>query len=41
MFWNYLKIALMNLRKNKLFAVINIGGLAMGFDDIRVWRPAG
>jgi len=30
MFWNYLKIALMNLRKNKLFAVINIAGLALG-----------
>jgi putative ABC transport system permease protein len=30
MFWNYLKIALRNLRKNKLFAVINITGLAFG-----------
>jgi len=30
MFWNYLKIALMNLRKNKLFAMINIAGLALG-----------
>ena len=30
MFWNNLKIALRNLRKNKLFAVINISGLALG-----------
>jgi putative ABC transport system permease protein len=30
MFWNNLKIALRNLRKNKLFAVINIAGLALG-----------
>ena len=30
MFWNYLKIALRNLRKNKLFASINIAGLALG-----------
>lgn len=30
MFWNYLKIALRNLRKNKLFAAINIAGLALG-----------
>ncbi len=30
MYWNYLKIALRNLRKNKLFAVINIIGLAIG-----------
>jgi len=30
MFWNNLKIALRNLRKNKLFAVINITGLALG-----------
>jgi len=30
MFWNYVKIALRNLRKNKLFAAINISGLAIG-----------
>jgi len=30
MFWNYLRSALRNLRKNKLFAVINIAGLALG-----------
>jgi putative ABC transport system permease protein len=30
MFWNNLKIALRNLRKNKLYAVINIAGLALG-----------
>ena len=30
MFWNNLKIALRNLRKNKLFATINISGLALG-----------
>lgn len=30
MFWNNLKIALRNLLKNKLFAVINICGLALG-----------
>ena len=30
MFWNYLISALRNLRKNKLFAVINIAGLALG-----------
>ena len=30
MFWNNLKIALRNLRKNKLFAFINIAGLALG-----------
>jgi putative ABC transport system permease protein len=30
MFWNNLKIALRNLRKNKLFAAINICGLALG-----------
>ncbi len=30
MFWNNFKIALRNLRKNKLFAAINIVGLALG-----------
>ncbi len=30
MFWNNVKIALRNLRKNKLFAAINISGLALG-----------
>ena len=30
MFWNYVKIALRNLRKNKAFAAINITGLAIG-----------
>ena len=30
MFWNNVKIALRNLRKNKLFAAINIIGLALG-----------
>jgi len=30
MFWNNIKIALRNLRKNKLFAFINITGLALG-----------
>jgi len=30
MFWNNLKIALRNLRKNKIFAAINISGLALG-----------
>ena len=30
MFWNYLKIALRNLRKNKAYALINVGGLAIG-----------
>ena len=30
MFWNNVKIALRNLRKNKLFAAINITGLALG-----------
>lgn len=30
MFWNNVKIALRNLRKNKLFAVINIAGLTLG-----------
>ncbi len=28
--WNYIKIALRNLRKNKVFAAINILGLAIG-----------
>ena len=30
MFWNNVKIALRNLRKNKLFAIINIAGLTLG-----------
>ena len=30
MFWNNVKIALRNLRKNKAFAAINIAGLAIG-----------
>jgi len=30
MFWNYVKIAIRNLRKNKAFAAINITGLAIG-----------
>ena len=30
MFWNNVKIALRNLRKNKAFAAINISGLAIG-----------
>ena len=30
MFWNNVKIAVRNLRKNKLFAAINITGLALG-----------
>ena len=30
MFWNNVKIAIRNLRKNKLFAAINIIGLALG-----------
>ncbi len=30
MFWNHVKIALRNLRKNKVFAAINISGLAIG-----------
>jgi putative ABC transport system permease protein len=30
MFWNNVKIALRNIRKNKLFALINILGLAIG-----------
>ena len=29
MFFTYLKIALHNLRKNELYAVINIGGLTI------------
>ena len=30
MFWNNVKIAIRNLRKYKLYAAINIGGLALG-----------
>ena len=30
MFWNNVKVAIRNLRKNKLYATINIFGLAMG-----------
>jgi len=30
MFWNNVKIAIRNLRKYKLYAVINVGGLALG-----------
>ncbi len=30
MFWNNVKIAIRNLRKNKLFAAINIAGLVLG-----------
>jgi putative ABC transport system permease protein len=30
MFWNNVKIAVRNIRKNKLFAFINIAGLALG-----------
>ena len=30
MFWNNVKIALRNLRKNKVFALVNILGLALG-----------
>jgi len=30
MFWNNIKIALRNLRKNKVFALVNILGLALG-----------
>jgi putative ABC transport system permease protein len=30
MFWNNVKIALRNLRKNKMFALVNILGLALG-----------
>ncbi len=30
MFWNNVKIAIRNLRKNKLFAFINIAGLSIG-----------
>ena len=30
MLWNNIKITLRNLRKNKVFAAINIAGLAVG-----------
>jgi putative ABC transport system permease protein len=30
MIWNYLKIGLRNLRKNRVYSAINIGGLALG-----------
>jgi putative ABC transport system permease protein len=30
MFWNNVKIAIRNLRKYRLYAAINIGGLALG-----------
>ncbi len=30
MFWNNVKIAVRNLRKNKLVSAINIAGLALG-----------